>query len=131
MIDAYHLRAYLLLIVTTLCWGLNAIFGKLAIDEISPMQLVTFRWLGVVILLRYSPRKHIVRDWPILRRHLPFLCLMGSCGFTAFNALFYVAAIIPRRLISVYYRARYRFTCCLAVGCAWRHQITTGTGTGL
>ncbi len=91
MTDGYHLRAYLLLIVTTWCWGLNAIFSKLAIGEISPMQLVTFRWLGVVILLTIFARKHIIRDWPILRRHLPFLCVMGSCGFTAFNALFYVA----------------------------------------
>jgi drug/metabolite transporter (DMT)-like permease len=31
------------------------------------------------------------RDWPVLRQHLPFLALMGGCGFTAFNALFYLA----------------------------------------
>ncbi|MCP4877478.1 MAG: DMT family transporter [Gammaproteobacteria bacterium] len=91
MNDGYHLRAYLLLMFTTWCWGLNAIFSKLAIDQITPMQLVTFRWLGVVILLLIFARKHVIRDWPILRRHLPFLVLMGSCGFTLFNALFYVA----------------------------------------
>ena len=91
MIDPAHLRAYLLLVVTTWCWGLNAIFSKLAVGEITPMQLVTFRWLGVVVLLGLFARGHLRRDWPVLRRHLPFLCLMGSCGFTAFNALFYVA----------------------------------------
>lgn len=91
MTDGYHLRAYLLLVITTWCWGLNAIFSKLAVGEISPMQLTTFRWLGVVILLMTFARKYPIRDWPILRRHLPFLFLMGSCGFTAFNALFYVA----------------------------------------
>jgi drug/metabolite transporter (DMT)-like permease len=52
---------------------------------------VTVRWLGVVLILAVIARDNIVRDWPILRRHLPFICLMGSCGFTAFNALFYVA----------------------------------------
>jgi len=86
-----NLRAYLLLIITTWCWGLNAIISRLAVGEISPMQLVTFRWLGVVLILTVIARDNIVRDWPVLRRHLPFLCLMGSCGFTAFNALFYVA----------------------------------------
>ncbi len=91
MTEGYHLRAYLLLTFTTWCWGLNAIFSKLAVGEISPMQLVTFRWLGVVILLGIFARKNLIRDWPILRRHLPFLFLMGSCGFTVFNALFYVA----------------------------------------
>jgi drug/metabolite transporter (DMT)-like permease len=88
---SHNLRAYLLLTFTTWCWGLNAIISRLAVAEISPMQLVTVRWLGVVLILAVFARDNIVRDWPILRRHLPFLCLMGSCGFTAFNALFYVA----------------------------------------
>ena len=91
MTASHNLRAYLLLIITTWCWGLNAIISRLAVGEISPMQLVTFRWLGVVLILAIIARDNIARDWPILRRHLPFLCLMGSCGFTAFNALFYVA----------------------------------------
>ena len=124
MIDAYHLRAYLLLIVTTLCWGLNAIFGKLAIDEISPMQLVTFRWLGVVILLAIFARKHIVRDWPILRRHLPFLCLMGSCGFTAFNALFYVAAHHTSAINIGILQGSIPIYVLLGSWLAWRHRIT-------
>jgi len=91
MSDRSHLKAYLLLVATTLCWGLNAIFSKLAVDQITPMQLVTFRWFGVVILLSLFARHKLQRDWPLLRQHLPFLCLMGGCGFTVFNALFYVA----------------------------------------
>jgi len=91
MTASHNLRAYLLLTFTTWCWGLNAIISRLAVGEISPMQLVTIRWLGVVLILAVVARDNIVRDWPILRRHLPFLCLMGTCGFTAFNALFYVA----------------------------------------
>lgn len=86
-----HLRAYALLTITTWCWGLNAIISRLAVGEISPMQLVTFRWLGVVLILLLIARRQIVRDWPLLRHHLPFLVLMGSCGFTVFNALFYHA----------------------------------------
>ena len=91
MPDRPQLTAYLLLVATTACWGLNAIFSKLAVGEIAPMQLVTFRWLGVVLLLGLFARENIRRDWPELRRNLPFLCLMGATGFTAFNALFYVA----------------------------------------
>ena len=91
MSDRSQLRAYGFLIFTTWCWGLNAIFSRLAVGEISPMQLVMFRWFGVVTLLAIFARRHILRDWPVLRRHIPFLCLMGACGFTVFNALFYVA----------------------------------------
>ncbi len=85
-------RAYLLLTITTLCWGANAIFGRLAVGEISPMALVTGRWLGAALLLALIARNHLRRDWPVLRPRLPFLSAMGMLGFTAFNALFYVAA---------------------------------------
>ncbi len=85
-------KAYLLLTVTALCWGANAVFGRLAVGEISPMALVAFRWLGVVLLLLVFAREALRRDWPVLRRRLPFVLSMGALGFTAFNALFYVAA---------------------------------------
>ena len=38
-----HWRAYALLTATTWCWGLNAIISRLAVGEISPMQLVPQR----------------------------------------------------------------------------------------
>ena len=91
MTDKQNLRAYFFLLVATLCWGLNANFSRLAVGEISPMQVVTFRWLGVVLLMLVFARENIIRDWPILRRHLPFVAVMGGFGFTVFNALFYVA----------------------------------------
>ena len=87
-----NLKAYVFLTFTTSCWGANVILGKLAVGEISPMLLVTLRWLSVLILLVLFARKHLARDWPVLRHHLVFVGLMGTGGFTAFNALFYTAA---------------------------------------
>lgn len=85
-------RAYLLLTFTALCWGANAVFGRMAVGEISPMALVTARWMGVSVLLALFAHGHLRRDWPVLRPHLPFLAAMGALGFTSFNALFYVSA---------------------------------------
>jgi len=85
-------RAYGLLTMTTLCWGANAVFGRLAVGEISPMLLVSLRWLGAVMLMLVFARRFVIRDWPTLRNHIPYLVIMGTLGFTAFNALFYVAA---------------------------------------
>lgn len=85
-------RAYALLIFTTLCWGANAVLGKLAVGEISPMALVTARWLGASLLLVLFAHNHLRRDWPVLRPQLVFVAAMGVLGFTSFNALFYVAA---------------------------------------
>lgn len=87
-----NLRAYLLLSFTALCWGGNAVFGRMAVGEISPMALVTARWLGVAMLLALFARQHIRRDWPVLRPHLFAVAMLGILGFTSFNALFYVAA---------------------------------------
>ena len=85
-------RAYLLLAFTALCWGANAVFGRLAVGEVSPMALVTLRWLGALGLLVVFAHAHLRRDWPAIRTRLPFVAVMGAVGFTVFNALFYLAA---------------------------------------
>jgi drug/metabolite transporter (DMT)-like permease len=85
-------RAYLLLSLTALCWGANAIFGRLAVGEVSPMALVTLRWLGALGLLVAFAHTQVRRHWPAIRQRLAFVSAMGAIGFTAFNALYYVAA---------------------------------------
>jgi drug/metabolite transporter (DMT)-like permease len=87
-----NLRAYLLLTFTALCWGFNAIFGRLAVGEISPMALVAARWIGVSLLIALFAHRQLRRDWPALRPHLFVVASFGVLAFTSFNALFYVAA---------------------------------------
>ena len=72
------LRAYAFLTVTTLCWGANTVFAKLAVGEVSPMMLILWRWLGVVALAWVLAHRGIVRQWPVLRRHLGYLAAMGA-----------------------------------------------------
>ena len=85
-------RAYLFLTLTTLFWAGNAVAGRIAVGEISPMLLIAFRWFGTVALLVAIGGAQLRRDWPVLRRRLRYLAAMGVVGFTAFNALFYLAA---------------------------------------
>jgi drug/metabolite transporter (DMT)-like permease len=85
-------RAYLLLTLTSLCWGANAVFGRLAVGEVSPMALVSLRWLAAVGLLAVVAHRQVRRDWPAIRPQLALVAAMGAVGFTAFNALYYVAA---------------------------------------
>lgn len=85
-------RAYLSLTTAALCWAANAILGRLAVGEISPLLLVSFRWLGALLLVLVFARHYLLRDWPVLRTHLRFVFAMGALGFAIFNALFYVAA---------------------------------------
>ena len=64
----------------------------MAVSEVSPMLIVTLRWFGAMLLIMVVARNTIPRDWPLLKRNLPALFLMGALGFAVFNALLYTAA---------------------------------------
>jgi len=84
-------NAPLLLIATTLIWGGNAVAGKFAIGHVSPLLLTAFRWgIAALILLTLS-RTQLRADWPVLKTRLPYLFMLGSVGFAAFNGLLYSA----------------------------------------
>ena len=85
-------QAPLLLVLTTLIWGCNAVAARLAVGEISPMMLTTARWSICCVALWFTARHEIARHWRELLPHWRYLTLMGTAGFTAFNALFYAAA---------------------------------------
>jgi drug/metabolite transporter (DMT)-like permease len=85
-------NAYVLLTLTMLSWAGNAVAGRIAVGEVSPLTLTTLRWIGVAILVLLFARRQIAKDWPVLRQHLPFMAALGALGFTVFNALFYMAA---------------------------------------
>lgn len=89
---ALFANAYLLLVLTTLSWGGNAVAGRFAVGEVSPMALTLLRWCGVVVLVVVFARGTIARDWPVMKRHLGFLVVLGASGFALFNGLFYLAA---------------------------------------
>src|SRR3546814_18432493 len=56
------------------------------------MLLTTGRWAGVAVLIAVFARRRVAAEWPVMRHHLWYLGAMGAVGFTAFNALYYIAA---------------------------------------
>jgi drug/metabolite transporter (DMT)-like permease len=89
---AFWKQAYLLLALTALMWGGNAIAGRLAVGHVSPMILTCLRWVIVVVVMLPLVGRQTMAEWPMLKKRWLFIILMGSCGFTIFNALFYAAA---------------------------------------
>jgi drug/metabolite transporter (DMT)-like permease len=90
-IRTLFLNPYLLLGCTMFFWGGNAIAARLAVGEISPMVLTTSRWLFVVVFIVVFLRKEIREALPVLRQRWRFALLMGTMGYTVFNAMMYVA----------------------------------------
>ncbi len=92
LIQSAWANPILLLVLTTLIWAGHSIVGRLAVGQIAPMTLTTLRWGLALVPILIVARPALRRDWPILRAHWPYMAAMGALGYTAFNALFYVAA---------------------------------------
>ena len=89
--SGFYANATLLLVLTTLFWGGNAIAGKFAVGHVSPMILTALRWLIAAAILLLVAHRHLARDWPVIRANLGYLFLLGAFGFAAFNATLYSA----------------------------------------
>jgi drug/metabolite transporter (DMT)-like permease len=85
-------QAYVVLALVALMWGANAIAGRLAVGQVSPMVLTTARWIFACLVLAAYARDDVMRDLPQLLPRWKTVLWMGALGFTAFNALFYEAA---------------------------------------
>jgi drug/metabolite transporter (DMT)-like permease len=83
--------AYALLTLTSLIWAGNAVAGKWAVGQVSPLALTSLRWLVACAALTPIAGRQVAREWRLLLPSWRRILLMGSCGYTAFNALFYVA----------------------------------------
>lgn len=85
-------QPYVLLCLTMLLWGGNAIAGRLAVGEVSPMVITFGRWFIAGSLLLLFARRQILSEIGALSPYWRRIALMGVMGFTGFNALFYEAA---------------------------------------
>lgn len=85
-------NAYLLLVLATLFWGGNAIAGRLAIGHVSPMVVVSLRWIIVGTVLTILTFPQLKREWPVLKQHIVIMAIMSLFGFVAFTSFFYIAA---------------------------------------
>ena len=85
------MSAYALLTFTALIWAGNAVAGKWAVGQVSPLALTSLRWMVACITLVPFSARQVSREWRLLLPRWRFVAFMGVCGYTAFNALFYVA----------------------------------------
>jgi drug/metabolite transporter (DMT)-like permease len=92
LFELFWTSPILLLGLTTLMWGGNSVAGRIAVGQISPMTLVFLRWGIACVPLLIAARANLKQDLAVLRPRWRYVVCAGVLGFTAFNALFYVAA---------------------------------------
>jgi len=82
--------AYLLLIFTTLFWAGNFVTARGIHEDFPPLTMSFLRW-GLALLIIspfFIPR--LRKQWPVIRQHLPLLCLLSILGVACFNSFVYV-----------------------------------------
>jgi drug/metabolite transporter (DMT)-like permease len=84
-------QPYLLLGLTALFWAGNAIVGRAVAGHIPPVTLAFIRWTGAFLIVLPFAWRYLVRDWPMIRKHLGVLLLISITGIGAFNTLQYIA----------------------------------------
>lgn len=84
-----QLRAYVMLGFTMLFWAGNSIIGRAVRDDIPPITLALVRWTGALVLLAPFALRHVIAEWPIVRRHWRSTLFLGIVGGAAFNGLLY------------------------------------------
>ncbi len=78
--------------MTAIIFAGHSVVGKLAVGEIGPMTLTFLRWSLACGPIWFAARRHIVADFPVLRRRWLYVASVGALGYTSFNALFYLSA---------------------------------------
>src|SRR3954470_17088712 len=83
-------NAYLLLALASLCWSGNHLMGRAIAGHVPPLTISSLRWLLAAAVLFPFIRGQLVRDWPVIRRHLGVLTYLALIGGGVFGALPFV-----------------------------------------
>ena len=87
---ALYDNAYVLLAFTSLFWAGNQIVGRLVAGHVPPITLGAARWLLASMIVMPLAWPHLVREWPVVRAHLPLLVFLGVIGGGTLNTLQYI-----------------------------------------
>src|SRR6187549_1812340 len=82
-------KAALFLVLATLFWAGNFVFGAAALDSVDPISLTWIRWAFALVPLIVVAQLIEKPDWRAAMRHLPLLGLLGILGITGFSLLIY------------------------------------------
>jgi drug/metabolite transporter (DMT)-like permease len=82
-------QPYLLLSLASLFWAGNTVFGRFIVGHVPPITLAFIRWSGAVVLLLPFAGRHLLHDWPTIRKHAGLMTLLALTGFSAYNTMAY------------------------------------------
>lgn len=82
-------RPYVLLSLSSLFWGINAVLGRYIANEIPAALLAQIRWVGASIIVLPLAWPHLKRDWPAMIKAWPVMLMLSFSGITVYNTVAY------------------------------------------
>ena len=73
-------------------WSSNLIIARVLNETIPPISLAFWRWFVAVIVFLPFALKHLIIEWDIIKKHIPYLSITSLLGVTIFNTLLYLAS---------------------------------------
>ena len=103
--DKNNLAGYLFALAATALWSGNFIVARNLSTTIPPVSIAFWRWTVAFLVFTPFVLRRFLKDWPILKKHLPYLVITAFIGVTVFNTLIYIAGhtttVINLSLISI------------------------------
>ena len=124
-------QAYLLLTLTTLFWAGNIVLGRFVAGEVPPVALAFVRWGGAFLILLPFAWRHLKRDWPEIRRHMPMMLVISFTGITSYNTLVYFGLQYTGALTGVLLQSSQPLVIALAVFVLFRERLSVRQAVGI
>jgi len=84
--------AFFGLVLTNLFWAINATLARGYMDQVAPIAINLFRWLGAFVLLTPFALPGTIKNWPVIRPKLLPLTGLAILSITLYNSLLYFSA---------------------------------------
>ena len=82
---------YLFAIGATAIWSGNFIVARGLSENIPPISLAFYRWMVAVIVFTPFATSALLKEWPIIKKHIIYFSITSFLGITIFNTLIYLA----------------------------------------
>ncbi len=86
------LKAYTGLCLAVFFWALNTVIARAVAFEIRPMTLSFYRWLFALIFISPFAVSQLKSQWPLVRKHWPYLFLLAIPSVAVYNSFVYIGA---------------------------------------
>jgi len=82
----------LVAVLATFIWSWNFVLARGIYKEIPPVSLAFYRWLTATLLILPFAWPAFRKEWPVVKKSLPYFLLAAATGISIFNTFIYIGA---------------------------------------